>query len=278
MEKVVAGLIDFFVGFMLQISGPEASMLMIDVNSSNVGEVVKVIWNLLAPFAMSLTVAYFAIDLNKKMVFEGTDVNIKTFGFPFIKLMAATVVIHHGLDIFDALVSLNNSLITAAGEGAKGTAFDNSIGDDMAKALGFWGLIIIVLPLLIALIVGLICKLVWVYKGFTFKVEFIARYMFAPIALADIYSGANAAAIRYIKGTIAFALYGVSLIVLPKLVNVIAFDQISSTINTLLDNGVDGIGGVLHVVSDMLIVCVAPIAGIGIVGAAKSITREALGA
>ncbi len=276
MEDIVGGLINWFINFMMTLSGATPEMLKIDTSNDQISAVITPVWGMLASFAFALTLAYFAIDLNKKMVFEGTDVNLKTFGFPFIKLAVAFVVIDNGLLIFDKLTEITNAFLdTVAAEAGDG--YPTDVGNEIAKALGFWGLIIVVLPLLIGLIVGLVCKLVWVYKGFTFKCEYIARYMFAPIALADIYSGANTAAIRYIKGTLAFGLYGICLVVLPQMVNAVAIGELTSTLDTLIKDGVNSLGDVLTVISNMLIVVVAPIAAIGVVGAAKQITKEALG-
>ncbi len=284
MEDVVGGLIDWFISWMISINGVSADKLTISATGSAM-TIAENVWNFLAPFAITLTVVYFGIDINKRMVFEGTDVTFKTFAFPFIRLAAALVVVDNGMEIFKALTDVVNGLVEAA-EGAFSlddiwaTLQSNELGKNLAQILGFWGLIALLLPLLIAIIVGLICNLIWVYKGFTFKCEFFGRYMLGPIALADVYSGANAAAIRYVKGMIAFALYGVCLVILPKMVMAVAVDEIIAAINKLTTAGGigEGIGGAFDAMGAILMVVIAPIAGIGVVGAAKSFTREAVGA
>lgn len=278
MEGILAGVIDWFIQFCININGPAITLLQFK-DGSPVLAAINTFWDLLSPFAMTLTIAYFGIDVNKKLVFEGTDVNIKTFGFPFIKLAAALVVIGHGKDIFKAVTDIFNGLLDLSGKFSLADGDFKNLGDlgaNIASLVGFWGLIVMLLPLLIGVIVALVCNLVWIYKAFTFKAEFCARYLFAPIAFADVYSGNNSAAIRYIKGTIAFALYGMAMIILPKAVMAIAVDEINSAFANLTSLG-EGMNGVLDALSGLFMVMIAPIASIGIVGAAKSITKEAMG-
>lgn len=281
MEDVVAGIINWFIGFMININGVSAAQLEIKMDGTMAGTMITGIWNFLAPFAVTLTVVYFGIDLNKRMVFEGTDVTLKTFGFPFIRLAAALVVIDHGLDIFKALTDITNGLVSGVEsvvqEADYSSLLDGELGKRVAQVLGFWGLIAFLLPMLISIIVGLICNLLWWYKAFTFKCEFVGRYMLGPIALADVYSGANAAAIRYLKGMLAFGLYGVCLVILPKVVMAVALTDITDAF-TKLATVSEGIGGAFDAMGTLLMVVVAPIAAVGIVGAAKSFTREAVGA
>lgn len=276
----IGNIIDWVIEELLK-TGCDTSYVKLG-NIDNLETIVNTMWGYIQTFAIGLTIIFFLLEINRHWVFEGNDMTIKTLVAPFIKLLAAIAFIGFSGRLFGAICGINDSFVEWADSeftsiltadltsGLEGT----SVGDIVNNKVGFLEKVILVLPVLLAYLITIVCNLVFIYKGFLYKVEFIARLMFAPIAMADVYSWQNANAIKYIKGTLALVLYAVCLVVLPKVTMAIAIGDFQNAVDVMKDGNCD----VLVIILKLLELCVAPIAAIGITGAAKTLTKEAVGA
>ena len=278
----IGNIIDWVITELLNI-GCDTSYVSFGENRSSLTNIINIMWGHISMLAIGLTVVFFLIEINRHWVFEGNDMTMKSIAAPLIKLLAAIVIIYMSGDIFDSIIDMNDAFVTWADTGFQaeltkeittGLDADTSIGDIVNNKVGFLEKVILVLPVLLAYLITIACNLVFIYKGFLFKVEFVARLMFAPIALADIYSWQNSNAIKYIKGTVALVLYAACLVILPKVTMFIAIDGFQAAVTAMTEGDID----VLVIILKILELCVAPIAAIGITGAAKSLTKEAVGA
>ncbi len=137
----------------------------------------------------------------------------------------------------------------------------------------FFVLLLAVLAGVISWLLNTILSLVWWWKALQYKLEFVFRVGYAPVAFADIYNGLNSSSIRYIKGFIALGLYGASLLLLPKISQALAYDVLlkAGDLNALTDIWSLFVGLIQASV-------IAPFAAITASSAVKTIAREAMGA
>lgn len=276
----IGNIIDWVIEELLK-TGCDTSYVKFD-NVTNLETIVNTMWGYIETFAIGLTIIFFLIEINRHWVFEGNDITMKSIAAPLIKLVAAVGIISFSGDIFGGILGMNDTFVNWA-DGAFTAALSadlnsglngTSVGEIVNNKVGFLEKVILVLPVLLAYLITIACNLVFIYKGFLYKIEFIARLMFAPIAMADVYSWQNSNAIRYIKGTIALVLYAGCLVILPKITMSIAIVDFQNTAQEMIQGDVD----VLVIILKILELCVAPIAAIGVTGAAKTLTKEAVGA
>jgi hypothetical protein len=283
MDNFLAGMFNWVIETIFALTGATASQLEITQTSINF---VAEIWDYFILLGLGLTVVYFIIDLNKKWMFEGQNLSLKTMMLPFFKLIIAVIVMANAGWLFGALCSFSNGFarfLEGLSIGNSLTPNVNDVGGTMIKQFGFWEKIIMLFPLIIGFAVSVVCNLVWAYKALVYKIELVVRVAFAPVALADVYSGMNASAIKFIKGTLALILYGGCLIIIPKLTLAVGadnflnmMDEISTTVASA--DFVTKTSNVFNVILSWIGLIICPIAGIGLTGAAKTITKEALGA
>jgi len=126
--------------------------------------------------------------------------------------------------------------------------------------------VIAILPLLICWVITLVLRLVWIYKAIAYKLEVVWRVGITPIALADVYSGQQSHAIRYLKNFLVLGIYAASMIILPRIANTLVLDT-TVTINNLFD--------AFAMFVEMIM---APFAALGALSLAKTAAKEALGA
>lgn len=137
----------------------------------------------------------------------------------------------------------------------------------------FFVLLLAVLAGVISWILNTILSLVWWWKAIQYKLEFVFRVGYAPVAFADIYNGLNSSSIRYIKGFIALGLYGAALMLLPKISQALAYDVLLKAGDL---NGLEDIWGLF--VGLIQASVIAPFAAITAASAVKTVAREAMGA
>ena len=85
---------------------------------------------------------------------------------------------------------------------------DSGVYDAMRDALLNMDIIskvIAALPLLICWGITLALQIVWIYKAIAYKLEVVWRVGITPIALADVYSGQQSHALRYLKNFLCWA-------------------------------------------------------------------------
>lgn len=285
MDDILAGFFNWVIDMMFSLTGATAEQLQItDATIASISDV----WDYFIMMGIGLTVVFFILDLNKRWGFEGQSLTLKTMMIPMLKLVIAVILMIKAGTIFSFICDFNNIFANALenmdfAKGIKMPTENGTAGDNIMKVLGFWEKIIMIFPLVIGFAVGIICNLVWAYKALIYKIELIVRVGFAPIALADIYSGLNASAIKYIRGTLALVLYGGCLIILPRVTLAVGAASLQDAMDTIaaMASGTDlsnGISNVFNVILQWFSVIICPIAGIGLTGAAKTLTKEAMGA
>ncbi len=267
MDDFLESLLDFIIDSSRSVSLDPDYLIVSDGSL----EIVNSVWAYLRLIGIGLTLVYFLAEINRMMVFEGRDVTYKTVLVPFLKLALAYFVLSKGALIVSWILTFNNTLIsyadanflgTSAGLGTAGISSEGII-----DGMGFWEKILFVIPCLLLWFCTVILSLVFIYKSFTYKLELLLRTCFAPVALADIYSGQHANAVRYLKGFLAHVLYGACFIIIPRMGNSLFVADMDSMIFS------DGMSYIIYFFFCLL----APLAEIGILSAAKQVTKEALG-
>lgn len=236
----------------------------------------QAVWEYFILIGIGLTIVYFLIEINKRWALEGANMTFKNMFAPFLKLIIACVVMMLSAQFYGWLLSFNNFIA----EWADALTFTTALGGtdeqirDAINNMDFWAKIIMILPALIMFLVSILCNLVWIYKALLYKFELLIRVMFAPIAMSDVYSGNNTTATRYVKGTLALILYGMCLIIIPRMVNGFVIDGFLQELKDLFTAGGWEIFDVIFAFVKM---AVAPIAAIGLTSAVRQITKDAVG-
>lgn len=250
-------------------------------------ENVYFLWRYFGIFASGLTIMYFLIELNNRLVFERSDFTLKSFFAPFLKLAIALIVISQGGKIMGWIINLGNNFIETMNTSSVGV-FDLSAQTDALSdawdevaphSLGFFLALSLLIPCLIALIVALCCSLVWLYKALVWKLEVLFRLGVTPMALADIYSGKNSGAIRWIKSFLACVLTGGAYVLLPKLTYLVGLqevvDRVKGYYSTAAAGGFEMSEG-WQMTCSIFMIMVVPIASLGLASVAKQAIKEAL--
>lgn len=258
------------------VTGSQVVQDLLKFDNKQVG-LVQSIWDYFVIVGIGMTLIYFIMEINRKFALEGGDLNFKSMFAPFLKFIIAIIILSQASKIVGWILSFGNVMIDQisdlmtgdATQEAKRAAAQSSAKDScmaMFKSLGFFENIGILLPMLVCGVVSLVLNVVWLYKAYLYKLEVLFRLAITPIACADIYSGSNSAAIRYLKNFLALAIYAVSFVVLPKLVLIMAATDIQTP---------DGVWDVITtVVTGFLI---GPFAALTCTSAVKTAAKEALG-
>lgn len=248
-----------------------SSLIFSDKAGTQLLGYANLIWNYLAIIGLGMTIIYFLMEMNRKLALEGRDMNLKSFFAPFLKLMVAIAVLSQGAKMVSWILSFNDTLVTWAAtefnslEAEVGTKMQDSI----MATIGNGGMIvsvIIAIPLLLCYFVAMLLQIIWWYKSIVYKLEVLFRIGITPIALADVYSGQNSNAVKWLKGFLVLGLYAMSMIVLPKLALAVGFAELTN-----IENVWDGIKALFTSL-------VAPFAALGCMSLARSAAKEALGA
>ena len=276
----------------------DVTWLKFSGESGVVTSAIKAIGGALGGIACAMTVIYFLLELNNKMALEGTsNMTPKSILGPFLKLMIAVSLFSHSGAIITDVCSFNNyiidkmSVITVDTSGATGVSLgveDSYSGEsfedkelegknkDLYEAImkkvddfGMIEKVIICLVLVLAWLVSMILGLVWMYKAIMFKLELFYRLSVTPIALADVYSGMNGNAIRWIKGLIAMGIYGGAFFIIPKIAVLMSVFQFGDA--TALTPA-----GVWAMVKLIFGTLVAPFAALAAMSTIRQAAKEAL--
>lgn len=232
------------------------------------------LWDYLAIIAMGLTLVYFLMEVNRKFALEGGDLNFKSMFSPFLKLFIALVILTQAKNIVAILCNINNAFIDEGVNLIKKNT--NPEGSDLIeetlKKVNFFTAIGMLLPMLLGWLCGMLIKIVWIYKAFMVKLEFVFRIGITPIACADIYSGQNSNAVKYLKGFLVLGITAIGIIFLPYIATMSGFIKLS--VDT---SGFDA--NPLNILSAIAITTlVAPFAALSCASAIKQVAKEALGA
>lgn len=182
-------------------------------------------------------------------------------------------------EVHDALKSWSGSDGGSMAEANRAKVLGEWLGTGAFAGLKLAVSIVFVICGVILLLANIVASVVWTYKAFAYKLEVLYRIGVTPVAMADVYSGQNSGAIRWIKGCIGLVLYGMSLVILPKLANVLAMTQLTEALKMCFDISgaeLDASVGILFIVR--LAACIAaPFAAIGCLSAVRQLIKEATG-
>lgn len=282
-DDFVTGIVEGVIGLIMEASGTSPDLLKI---SDGVLALVRPLWAELCLFGIGLTLVFFIIELNKIYAFEGRDMNFKSMLKPFLKLGFAIVALSLGANIITTFLDWHNGFIDTINTrlnaytmipsyvASDGTlVMPTTIAGEIVAEMGLGTKIASILPLIIAWIVSAVMKFIWDFKAYGYQFELLYRVGITPVALADIYSGQNANAVKWLKGFIGLALYGVSFIVIPRLGVAVSVEQFRKSIDALTSGSAMGLFTMLLAFVGMLIV---PIAELAIMGTIKQVCKEAL--
>lgn len=240
---------------------------------------IGAVWGILRVVAVGMTILYFLLEANRIWALEGRDLTARGFMAPLIKLGIALIVIKYSTFLVNTALNLSNGLLKQLSKVKAETDVTQLVEqytkDAPLESLGFFPLLIAVIPMLLFWLVSLVITLVFDYKALVWKLEFILRIAITPVAFADVYSGQNANAIRWLKGLFAMALYAACFVLIP----LIGTTYLTDIIKHMFDNMTDGKGIVALVsfMKAMISAFIVPIAEIGVLGAAKQFSREVFG-
>lgn len=238
------------------------------------------LWSYFALVGIGFSLVYFLLELNRKLAFEGNDVTMKTFIAPFLKFAGSYLVLSRGGFIVTRMAGIGNNFVDWANGYDPGWDLItedklNQMAELITDGLGFFVSIGLLLPCLAMMLVTIVCSLVWKFKAISYKIELLFRIGISPIALADIYSGNNSQAVRWCKAMLGTALYGASMIIVIKLGNVLAFQEMMTEWDELLALNFDDFS-VWELISKVAVCVVVPIAELGAIGAVRTAIKEAL--
>lgn len=268
MSEVFMGLAKTLIDMVIKASQPDANLFYLTKNMEEwnllTSGVVSTIYDFLRIIGMGLTIIYFLIEMNQKLALEGRDLNIKSAFAPFLKLMIAIAAIQYSGKIVGWILRLNDLFIgkVAVTEEVDTKGFEQAIRSS-AESGGFFLLAFAMLPLLIMMVVSIVVKLVWMYKAVMYKLELLFKLALLPIAVSDVYQGANSSAIKYLKGFLVLGIVGASCVALPGLAINIALAKVAT-------------GDVWTAIAGLGQLLVAPFAAIAGTSVAKQLAKEAL--
>ena len=265
MNSMLQSMLEF-LGAVLSIDASQITFTQSDV------DIVTKVWDYFALAGIGLTLVFFLIEMNQKWALEGGDMTFKSFFAPFLKLLIAVGVMSQGGKIISYILMIGNAWATDLSNkivvGNKNEVDVSSLSNAM-NSLGLLEFIVLLSPMLLVFICGIVIRLIWGYKAVLYKMEVLMRVSISPIAFADLYSGHNSNAIRWLKGFLALVLYGAMLTILPKLGMSMGITGVSMGVDTA------NIWSMLMGVASFL---VAPFAALSCASVVKQATREALGA
>lgn len=273
------------------------SLKISTADSSALNTVVKDMFNAVMLIGTGLTIAYFLIEINRKMMFERDDFTVKSAVAPLFKLAIVLFILENSWNIVQALVNAHNDIIAASADWGKDGAgkalgeITDLGGEHPFSSLGLVAKCIACLPMIIAWLVSCVCTFVYWYKSIGYKIEFLYRIGLTPVAFADVYSGNNSNMYRWFKGFFAFALYGAAFIIIPKITYRLVLDTYSvfwtgagekALSKDALENPVGMVtliagSGIWTFIKFVFLQLLAPIAAIGTISSVRQLTKEAFG-
>lgn len=276
------------------------SLVISTADGSALNTIVKGMFDAVFMIGAGLSVAYFLLEINRKMMFERDDFTLKSITAPIIKFALAYLVLRNGWDIVTMLVEAHNNIIKASVNWGNKEVANNVItslpdGVHPFKSLGLVAKCIACLPMIIAWLVSCVCTFVYWYKSIGYKIEFLYRIGLTPVAFADVYSGNNSNMYRWFKGFFAFALYGAAFIVIPRITYRLTLDTMSIFWQSAGENAFENAdkwkdpltafgeiiamsgGSIWTMVKFIFLQLLAPIAAIGTISSARQLTKEAFG-
>lgn len=274
MKTVLAALFQTILDLCTGANWGVPDLLQITDNEINIA---RTMYKYFMVIGIGMTIVYFIMEMNKQYALQARDLNIKTVGVPFLKLLASIAVLSQGSKIIGWILSFNNSLVkyaqtnftmTGSGKGLADLTDKIPSGDNIVNALSFMNLLVLLIPALICWLIGVIVGLVFKYKAYAYKIEVIFRTGIAPIALGDVYSGENSTAVKFIKRFLALGLYAMAFVVVVNIgASMIGADFLEGLTS----------GDTWKILGGILNYFVVPFAELGALGVAKQACNEVLG-
>lgn len=279
MKDIIIGWIKDFLNFQpTDLFGDKfVDMLKIAENEMSVG---KTLFEILMVCGMALTTVFFLLEINNAWAFNGKDLTLKDVAAPLLKYAVATIFISNGWKIITCCVDVSNDLIDKGSsetgftpEGVQEGSGDSEDGEETKSFYEAvtdyikdqeWGVLLWILLFVISLFIfvaKIIAGAMFYYKAILFKMEFLLRLGFTPVAFSDIYNGLSSTAIKWLKGTIAMGMYGISFFVIQGVGNVLALSC-------------GEIGGVSDILIEGVKSIIVPFAMIGMLSVARQISQE----
>lgn len=231
------------------------------------------IWEYFMLVSLGMAIIYFLMEMNTKIAFEGNNLTMKSvlapilkFGFTFFILCYSPKIIGYAIDIGNSFIDFVDEKITLTGGSLDTYATASDAFDNATSGVGILVMIVAGLFLIIAWLINMVLQLVWLYKAALFKLEVFWRIGMSPIALAEAYGGQHSGAMRWLKGTIALAVYGAALVALPKLVIVMMGADMAA---------MAGGGDFWDFITFIFNTLIYPFAGLGACSIVKQVMKEA---
>lgn len=272
MEDFLIGLIDACA----DLGTLKASSLTFREGRPWAMSILDGVWNYVALIGIGLTLMYFLLELNQKLALEGRDLNMKSCFAPFLKLVMAIGVLSQSGKIVGALLSLNNAFINFVAEDTLITSSPEAVEaiHTYIEDAGLLAQLGMVIPLLICWILSMVIGLVWWYKAIVYKLEVMFRIAITPIGMADVYSGYNSNAIKYMKGFLVLGIYAAAMILLPRIGIQMTSQDLAEDFKDFADGG--SLWAVIKSFAQLTFVI--PFAALSCANLARTAAKEALGA
>ena len=106
-------------------------------------------------------------------------------------------------------------------------------GMGLLELMGFFPMI------LIMCLLNWILSFIWMYKAFVYRFEVLWKIGVTPIAFADVYTGSNSQAIRWVKSLLGTAVYGAAFFLIVKIGGSIMSSEMATSFQAWFGVGTD---------------------------------------
>ena len=281
IHNMLVGIIDLILGFVSNTGGASESYLKF--NGFKFG-VFNSIWDITIGVAYGILAICFCYELNTKVAMTGGEMTPKMIAAPFLKLIMSVIVLDNAKsvmgwmpDLYDSWVQQGLDISVSAVDIGITDADKETIADALLQGAGILHLLPILLLAVLVFLVGIILKFAWNYKALMLKLELYFRLSVAPMAFADSFNGLSSTSLRYFKGCLALALYGIAFGALPALGANLMGSEFATAFASVGDTTIEVGERFFAFFNAALLVLVLPFAELGVLGAIKQVCKEAVG-
>lgn len=260
------------------------------------GDIINSVWKQgwIQVIGIGMLLIYFIIHINKEMLLNGREFQLTTLYGPLIKFGIAFCVIYALPYILSIFLNLNNSLIDEAGKAVNVSVYAAEAGqaakssDDVLaeclknfkeaiKDMNFFYCVGFILQLVPVWLLTVLASLVMLYQGVSRKIEILVRCIFAPIGCGDIYNGEQSAALRYLKKLLALVFWGVMIVIILQIGNLLNANYITTIWSGAGVTGESLKKDMLNQAGMIAMLVLVPLAEIGMIASSKQIANDVLG-
>lgn len=246
------------------------------------------LWDLFGVLALGLAIMGFIFDLDRAMFMAQGNATMLTWFIPFVKFAGCILVLSNASLITGWILSLNNSLIKSAAaltieDASGGVSAEAAICGAIEEMTIIPAAFIVAPTLLLVYILSIVPSLIMYYNAVVRKLELILRVGFTPVAMADVYKGADSMTVRWLKKFLALGIYGMGMIAVMKIALQLQVTTLATEFSKVLgEDGLyniatEGPGVILGLVTPVLFAVVVLFAEIGACSMIKQAANEALG-